>query len=191
MFEIFTWKMTENINRILFRLTDEDQQTQEGSSSGNHEVISLWSDLKIKKVPHKHKRCLTTEGLKPHWFISFSVLVLAWISTFFTKQRSPTFRADYTYLPSPCPPVHLTSPSSSSPLPPSAGMKIVYMHDDTETLKDAVTLRLTDGVHTVEGTAQVTVLPVNDEKPRLLKYTHACTRTHWWGCFWNHVTVRF
>ncbi|KAM6939195.1 FRAS1-related extracellular matrix protein 1b [Lycodopsis pacificus] len=49
------------------------------------------------------------------------------------------------------------------------GMKIVYMHDDTETLKDAVALRLTDGVHTVQGTARVTVLPVNDEKPRLLK----------------------
>nr|XP_040040685.1 FRAS1-related extracellular matrix protein 1b isoform X1 [Gasterosteus aculeatus aculeatus] len=49
------------------------------------------------------------------------------------------------------------------------GMKIVYMHDDTETLKDAVSLRLTDGVHTVQGTARVTVLPVNDEKPRLLK----------------------
>ncbi|XP_049444192.1 FRAS1-related extracellular matrix protein 1b [Epinephelus fuscoguttatus] len=49
------------------------------------------------------------------------------------------------------------------------GMKIVYMHDDTETLKDVVALRLTDGVHTVQGTAQVTVLPVNDEKPRLLK----------------------
>ncbi|XP_070816237.1 FRAS1-related extracellular matrix protein 1b [Chaetodon trifascialis] len=49
------------------------------------------------------------------------------------------------------------------------GMKIVYMHDDTETLKDAVALRLTDGVHTVQGTAQVTVLPVNDERPRLLK----------------------
>ncbi|XP_053178655.1 FRAS1-related extracellular matrix protein 1b [Scomber japonicus] len=49
------------------------------------------------------------------------------------------------------------------------GMKIVYMHDDTETLKDAVLLRLTDGVHTVEGTTQVTVLPVNDQKPRLLK----------------------
>ncbi|KAM9831469.1 FRAS1-related extracellular matrix protein 1b [Neosynchiropus ocellatus] len=49
------------------------------------------------------------------------------------------------------------------------GMKILYMHDDTETLKDAVLLRLTDGVHTVQGTAQVTVLPVNDEKPLLLK----------------------
>ncbi|XP_034738010.1 FRAS1-related extracellular matrix protein 1b, partial [Etheostoma cragini] len=49
------------------------------------------------------------------------------------------------------------------------GMKIVYMHNDTETLKDAVSLRLTDGVHTVQGTAQVTVLPVNDQTPRLLK----------------------
>ncbi|KAM3876288.1 FRAS1-related extracellular matrix protein 1b [Diretmus argenteus] len=49
------------------------------------------------------------------------------------------------------------------------GMKIVYMHDDTETLKDTVAVQLTDGVHTVQGTAQVTVLPANDEKPRLLK----------------------
>ncbi|XP_060934047.1 LOW QUALITY PROTEIN: FRAS1-related extracellular matrix protein 1b [Limanda limanda] len=49
------------------------------------------------------------------------------------------------------------------------GMKIMYMHDDTETLEDAVALQLTDGVHTVRGTAQVTVLPLNDEKPRLLK----------------------
>ncbi|XP_035502757.2 FRAS1-related extracellular matrix protein 1b isoform X2 [Scophthalmus maximus] len=49
------------------------------------------------------------------------------------------------------------------------GMKIMYMHDDTETLEDVVALQLTDGVHTVRGTAQITVLPVNDEKPRLLK----------------------
>ncbi|XP_008336132.1 FRAS1-related extracellular matrix protein 1b [Cynoglossus semilaevis] len=49
------------------------------------------------------------------------------------------------------------------------GMKIMYMHDDTETLEDAVALQLTDGVHTVRGTTRVTVLPVNDEKPRLLK----------------------
>ncbi|KAM4548346.1 FRAS1-related extracellular matrix protein 1b isoform 2-T4 [Odontesthes bonariensis] len=49
------------------------------------------------------------------------------------------------------------------------GMKIVYMHDDTETLEDAVALRLTDGVHAAEATARVTVLPVNDNKPRLLR----------------------
>ncbi|XP_067085731.1 FRAS1-related extracellular matrix protein 1b [Osmerus mordax] len=49
------------------------------------------------------------------------------------------------------------------------GMKIVYMHDDTETLKDGFTVRLTDGAHTVQGTARVLVLPANDEPPRLLK----------------------
>ncbi|XP_024865417.1 FRAS1-related extracellular matrix protein 1b isoform X2 [Kryptolebias marmoratus] len=49
------------------------------------------------------------------------------------------------------------------------GMKIMYVHDDTETLEDTVLLRLTDGIHTVEGTARVTVLPVNDNKPQLLK----------------------
>ncbi|XP_066504077.1 FRAS1-related extracellular matrix protein 1b [Hoplias malabaricus] len=49
------------------------------------------------------------------------------------------------------------------------GMKIIYMHDDTETLKDSFTVQLTDGRHTVQGTAWVRILPVNDEKPRLLK----------------------
>ncbi|CAJ1059620.1 FRAS1-related extracellular matrix protein 1b [Xyrichtys novacula] len=49
------------------------------------------------------------------------------------------------------------------------GLKVTYVHDGTETLKDAVSLQLTDGVHTVQETAQVTVMLVNDEKPRLLK----------------------
>ncbi|XP_071380336.1 FRAS1-related extracellular matrix protein 1b [Centroberyx affinis] len=49
------------------------------------------------------------------------------------------------------------------------GMKIMYMHDDTETLKDVFTLQLTDGVHSVRGTAQVAVLPANDQQPRLLR----------------------
>ena len=48
-------------------------------------------------------------------------------------------------------------------------MKIVYMHDDTETLQDSFTIQLTDGKHAVQGTAQVHILAVNDEKPRLLK----------------------
>lgn len=48
-------------------------------------------------------------------------------------------------------------------------MKIMYMHDDTETLKDAFTIELTDGGHTVQGTACVRIIPVNDEKPWLLK----------------------
>ncbi|KAI4899055.1 hypothetical protein NFI96_009052 [Prochilodus magdalenae] len=49
------------------------------------------------------------------------------------------------------------------------GMKIIYMHDDTETLEDSFTMQLTDGRHTVQGTAWVRILPVNDEKPRMLK----------------------
>lgn len=49
------------------------------------------------------------------------------------------------------------------------GMKIMYMHDDTETLEDAFAIQLTDGVHTVQQIAHVHVLPVNDEKPRLLR----------------------
>ncbi|KAG5850921.1 hypothetical protein ANANG_G00087500 [Anguilla anguilla] len=49
------------------------------------------------------------------------------------------------------------------------GMKIIYMHDDTETLKDVFAMQLTDGRRTVQGTAHVRILPVNDEKPRLLK----------------------
>uniref|UniRef100_A0AAZ3S8L7 FRAS1-related extracellular matrix protein N-terminal domain-containing protein n=1 Tax=Oncorhynchus tshawytscha TaxID=74940 RepID=A0AAZ3S8L7_ONCTS len=46
------------------------------------------------------------------------------------------------------------------------GMRIMYMHDDTETLKDSFTVQLTDGRHTIQGTAHLRVLPVNDEKPR-------------------------
>ncbi|MEQ2274252.1 hypothetical protein XENORESO_017217, partial [Xenotaenia resolanae] len=48
------------------------------------------------------------------------------------------------------------------------GMKILYQHDDTESLEDAVLLQLTDGVHSVQGMARVTVLPVNDNKPCLI-----------------------
>ncbi|XP_015232054.1 PREDICTED: FRAS1-related extracellular matrix protein 1-like [Cyprinodon variegatus] len=49
------------------------------------------------------------------------------------------------------------------------GMKILYLHDDTETLEDTVLLQLTDGVHSVEGTVRVTVMPVNDNKPHLIR----------------------
>lgn len=49
------------------------------------------------------------------------------------------------------------------------GMKIMYMHDDTETLQDAFSIQLTDGRQSVQETAQVHILPINDEKPRLLR----------------------
>uniref|UniRef100_A0A3B3RES9 Fras1 related extracellular matrix 1b n=1 Tax=Paramormyrops kingsleyae TaxID=1676925 RepID=A0A3B3RES9_9TELE len=51
------------------------------------------------------------------------------------------------------------------------GMKIIYMHDDTETFKDAFSMQLTDGIRAVQGTAHVRVLPVNDEKPWLRRNT--------------------
>uniref|UniRef100_A0A3B5AP52 FRAS1-related extracellular matrix protein 1-like n=1 Tax=Stegastes partitus TaxID=144197 RepID=A0A3B5AP52_9TELE len=46
-------------------------------------------------------------------------------------------------------------------------LKVSYIHDDSETQEDVLVLQLTDGVHSVEGTAWVTVLPVNDDTPRL------------------------
>ncbi|XP_060797324.1 FRAS1-related extracellular matrix protein 1b isoform X2 [Neoarius graeffei] len=49
------------------------------------------------------------------------------------------------------------------------GMKIMYMHNDTETHEDTFTMQLTDGRHAVQGMSWVHILPVNDEKPRLIK----------------------
>lgn len=62
------------------------------------------------------------------------------------------------------------------------GVTICYMHDHSETLTDSISLQLTDGLHTVQRSAKVTVLPVNDQEPRLLRYTqthkHINTQTH-------------
>ncbi|XP_037105169.1 FRAS1-related extracellular matrix protein 1b isoform X5 [Syngnathus acus] len=49
------------------------------------------------------------------------------------------------------------------------GMHLWYTHDDSESLDDRLTLRLTDGVHSLSATATVTVLPVDDHPPHLLK----------------------
>ncbi|XP_060686405.1 FRAS1-related extracellular matrix protein 1b isoform X1 [Hemiscyllium ocellatum] len=51
------------------------------------------------------------------------------------------------------------------------GMKLMYMHDDTETLKDSFTIQLTDGKHAVQETVHVSIILVNDEKPVILKNT--------------------
>ncbi|XP_072367081.1 FRAS1-related extracellular matrix protein 1b [Scyliorhinus torazame] len=48
------------------------------------------------------------------------------------------------------------------------GMKLMYLHDDTETLKDSFTIQLTDGKHTVPGTVHVHIISINDEKPVIL-----------------------
>ncbi|XP_077390356.1 FRAS1-related extracellular matrix protein 1b isoform X2 [Festucalex cinctus] len=49
------------------------------------------------------------------------------------------------------------------------GMRLWYAHDDSESPHDRLTLRLTDGVHSLSATAAVAVLPVDDHPPRLLK----------------------
>ncbi|XP_056377142.1 FRAS1-related extracellular matrix protein 1 [Hyla sarda] len=50
------------------------------------------------------------------------------------------------------------------------GMKLVYLHDDSENLADSFTIQLSDGQHTVERTIFVTVIGVNDEIPILTKH---------------------
>uniref|UniRef100_A0A8B9NTL9 FRAS1 related extracellular matrix 1 n=1 Tax=Apteryx owenii TaxID=8824 RepID=A0A8B9NTL9_APTOW len=49
------------------------------------------------------------------------------------------------------------------------GMKLIYMHDDSENLTDSFTIQLSDGKHKVLRTISVKVFPVNDEKPVLSK----------------------
>uniref|UniRef100_A0A8D0GZ23 FRAS1-related extracellular matrix protein N-terminal domain-containing protein n=1 Tax=Sphenodon punctatus TaxID=8508 RepID=A0A8D0GZ23_SPHPU len=49
------------------------------------------------------------------------------------------------------------------------GMRLMYMHDDSESLADGFTIQLSDGKHKVLRTISVKVIPVNDEKPVLSK----------------------
>ncbi|KFW92503.1 FRAS1-related extracellular matrix protein 1, partial [Phalacrocorax carbo] len=49
------------------------------------------------------------------------------------------------------------------------GMKLMYMHDNSENLTDSFKIQLSDGKHKVLRTISVEVIPVNDEKPVLSK----------------------
>ncbi|XP_015470716.1 FRAS1-related extracellular matrix protein 1 isoform X1 [Parus major] len=49
------------------------------------------------------------------------------------------------------------------------GMKLMYMHDNSENLTDSFRIQLSDGKHKVLRTISVKVIPVNDEKPVLSK----------------------
>ncbi|KFQ30858.1 FRAS1-related extracellular matrix protein 1, partial [Merops nubicus] len=49
------------------------------------------------------------------------------------------------------------------------GMKLMYMHDNSENLTDSFKIQLSDGKHEVLRTISVKVIPVNDEKPVLSK----------------------
>ncbi|KAM8984627.1 FRAS1-related extracellular matrix protein 1 [Ara ararauna] len=50
-----------------------------------------------------------------------------------------------------------------------SGMKLMYMHDNSENLMDSFRIQLSDGKHKVIRTISVKVIPVNDEKPVLSK----------------------
>ncbi|XP_075682835.1 FRAS1-related extracellular matrix protein 1 [Rhinoderma darwinii] len=50
------------------------------------------------------------------------------------------------------------------------GMKLAYVHDDSENLADSFTIRLSDGHHEVERTIFVNIIGVNDERPILTKH---------------------
>ncbi|XP_053321913.1 FRAS1-related extracellular matrix protein 1 [Spea bombifrons] len=45
------------------------------------------------------------------------------------------------------------------------GMKLIYMHDDSENLADRFTIQLSDGKHKVKRTIFVNIIAVNDEQP--------------------------
>ncbi|XP_058157866.1 FRAS1-related extracellular matrix protein 1 [Dasypus novemcinctus] len=49
------------------------------------------------------------------------------------------------------------------------GMRLMYVHDDSENLADDFTIQLSDGKHKILKTISVEVTPVNDEKPMLSK----------------------
>ncbi|XP_036289987.1 FRAS1-related extracellular matrix protein 1 isoform X1 [Pipistrellus kuhlii] len=49
------------------------------------------------------------------------------------------------------------------------GMRLMYVHDDSENLVDDFTIQLFDGKHKILKTISVEVTPVNDEKPVLNK----------------------
>ncbi|XP_029473303.1 LOW QUALITY PROTEIN: FRAS1-related extracellular matrix protein 1-like [Rhinatrema bivittatum] len=51
------------------------------------------------------------------------------------------------------------------------GMMLLYMHDDTESVQDSFTIQLTDGRHVVQRTVHVCIMPVNDERPHLIRNT--------------------
>lgn len=54
-------------------------------------------------------------------------------------------------------------------LPLLPGMKLMYVHDDSESLADDFTIQLSDGKHKILKTISVEIIPVNDEKPMLSK----------------------
>lgn len=52
-----------------------------------------------------------------------------------------------------------------------SGMSLLYQHDNSETNHDRFSIKVSDGRHTVQKTCNITVTPINDEKPEVVKNT--------------------
>ncbi|XP_065144972.1 FRAS1-related extracellular matrix protein 1a [Paramisgurnus dabryanus] len=52
-----------------------------------------------------------------------------------------------------------------------SGMTLMYMHDDSESEQDNFIIQLSDGKHKLQKSVQVKILPVNDEKPYIIRNT--------------------
>ncbi|XP_063962437.1 FRAS1-related extracellular matrix protein 1-like [Lytechinus pictus] len=48
-------------------------------------------------------------------------------------------------------------------------LSLAYVHDDSESTEDRFVVRVTDGKHTVRKTVNITIIPVNDESPEIIK----------------------
>ncbi|KAK5610326.1 hypothetical protein CRENBAI_006856, partial [Crenichthys baileyi] len=49
------------------------------------------------------------------------------------------------------------------------GLDLVYLHDDSEKMKDSFIIQLTDGRHKLQREVMVEVVPVNDEEPHVIR----------------------
>lgn len=49
----------------------------------------------------------------------------------------------------------------------TGGSDIAYQHDDSETTNDKFEITLSDGTHEVNRVIPITIVPVDDETPRL------------------------
>lgn len=50
------------------------------------------------------------------------------------------------------------------------GMTLMYLHDDSESEQDSFIIQLSDGKHQLQRHIWVKVMPVNDEKPCIIRY---------------------
>ncbi|XP_030844618.1 FRAS1-related extracellular matrix protein 1-like isoform X2 [Strongylocentrotus purpuratus] len=48
-------------------------------------------------------------------------------------------------------------------------LSLAYVHDGSESTEDKFVIRVTDGKHTVRKTVNITIIPVNDESPEIVK----------------------